>query len=567
MKGLLLTTITFLPLIGALALLWMREEQKQALRVLTLLFLSANFFLSLFLWFGYLPPAKLPSVQSGMLYLVQVDWIAALGVQYYLGVDGLSLLLVMLTAFLGPLTLLASWSSIQERVKGFCFALLVLQTGMLGAFMALDLFLFYIFWELMLIPMYFLIGIWGGKRRIYAAVKLLLYTMFGSLLMLVAILYVGIQHGTYDLLKLYETATFTQTEQMWLFACFGLAFLIKVPLFPFHTWLPDAHVEAPTAGSVILAAVLLKMGTYGLLRFAMPLFPQALMQWTQPLMVLSVIGILYGALVAMVQPDIKKLVAYSSVSHLGFVMLGLLSLNTPALQGSLLQMVNHGLSTGALFLLIGMLYERRHTRMIAEYGGIASVVPIFSIFFMIATLSSIGLPGLNGFVGEFLILIGTFSVNKIYAKTYAIVAGVGIILGAVYMLWMFRRVMFGPLTRPENQEIADLNKREIFVMLAVTVLMIWIGIAPRTFTQKTDASVQAFLQHMQRVQHRVVVAPARQSLTHRAQPAKDRPLRDVLKLPQKTAQASPPSQKTAQISLSPKTAQTLSSKKTVAAGR
>ncbi len=567
MKGLLLTTITFLPLIGALALLWMREEQKQALRVLTLLFLSANFFLSLFLWFGYLPPAKLPSVQSGMLYLVQVDWIAALGVQYYLGVDGLSLLLVMLTTFLGPLTLLASWSSIQERVKGFCFALLVLQTGMLGAFMALDLFLFYIFWELMLIPMYFLIGIWGGKRRIYAAVKLLLYTMFGSLLMLVAILYVGIQHGTYDLLKLYETATFTQTEQMWLFACFGLAFLIKVPLFPFHTWLPDAHVEAPTAGSVILAAVLLKMGTYGLLRFAMPLFPQALMQWTQPLMVLSVIGILYGALVAMVQPDIKKLVAYSSVSHLGFVMLGLLSLNTPALQGSLLQMVNHGLSTGALFLLIGMLYERRHTRMIAEYGGIASVVPIFSIFFMIATLSSIGLPGLNGFVGEFLILIGTFTVNKIYAKTYAIVAGVGIILGAVYMLWMFRRVMFGPLTRPENQEIADLNKREIFVMLAVTVLMIWIGIAPRTFTQKTDASVQAFLQHMQRVQHRVVVAPARQSLTHRAQPAKDRPLRDVLKLPQKTAQASPPSQKTAQISLSPKTAQTLSSKNTVAAGR
>lgn len=557
MKGLLLTTITFLPLIGALALLWMREEQKQALRVLTLLFLSANFFLSLFLWFGYIPPAKLPSVQSGMLYLVQVDWIAALGVQYYLGVDGLSLLLVMLTTFLGPLTLLASWSSIQERVKGFCFALLVLQTGMLGAFMALDLFLFYVFWELMLIPMYFLIGIWGGKRRIYAAVKLLLYTMFGSLLMLVAILYIGIQHGTYDLLKLYETATFTQAEQMWLFACFGLAFLIKVPLFPFHTWLPDAHVEAPTAGSVILAAVLLKMGTYGLLRFAMPLFPQALMQFTQPLMVLSVIGILYGALVAMVQPDIKKLVAYSSVSHLGFVMLGLLSLNTPALQGSLLQMVNHGLSTGALFLLIGMLYERRHTRMIADYGGIASVVPIFSIFFMLATLSSIGLPGLNGFVGEFLILIGTFTVNKIYAKTYAIVAGVGIILGAVYMLWMFRRVMFGPLERPENREIADLNKREIFVMLVVTVLMIWIGVAPRTFTQKTDASVQAFLQHMQRVQHRVVMAPARQSLTHRAQPAKDRSLRDVLRQTQKTAQ----------ISLSSKTAQTPPSQKTVNVGR
>jgi len=505
MKGLLLTTITFLPLLGALIVLWMREEQKQALRVLTLLFLSANFVLSLFLWFGYLPPAKLPNVQSGMLFLVQVDWIASLGVQYYLGVDGLSLLLVMLTAFLGPLTLLCSWSSIQERVKGFCFALLVLQTGMLGAFLALDLFLFYVFWELMLIPMYFLIGIWGGKRRIYAAVKLLLYTMFGSLLMLVAILYIGIQHGTYDLLKLYETASFTQTEQFWLFLCFGLAFLIKVPLFPFHTWLPDAHVEAPTAGSVILAGVLLKMGTYGLLRFAMPLFPQALMQFTQPLMVLSVIGILYGALVAMVQPDIKKLVAYSSVSHLGFVMLGLLSLNTPGLQGSLLQMVNHGLSTGALFLLVGMLYERRHTRMIADYGGIASVVPIFTIFFMIATLSSIGLPGLNGFVGEFLILIGTFSVNKIYAKTYAIVAGVGIILGAVYMLWMFRRVMFGPLERPENQEIADLNKREIGVMLAVTVLMIWIGVAPRTVMQKTDASVQAFLQHMQRVQHRVVV--------------------------------------------------------------
>ncbi|MCB9638972.1 MAG: NADH-quinone oxidoreductase subunit M [Myxococcales bacterium] len=502
MKGLLLTTITFLPLIGAMLLLFFREENKQQIRILTLFILGVDFVLSLLLWFGYVPPAKLHSIRGGMLYLVQMDWIKTLGVHYYMGVDGLSLLLVMLTTFLGPLVVLAAWDSVQERVKGFCFALLVLQTGMLGAFMALDLFLFYIFWEVMLIPMYFLIGIWGGKRRIYAAVKLLLYTMFGSLLMLVAILYIGIQHETFDLLKLYETVTFTQKEQFWLFLCFGLAFMIKVPLFPFHTWLPDAHVEAPTTGSVILAGVLLKMGTYGLVRFAMPLFPQALMQFTQPLMVLAVIGILYGALVAMVQPDIKKLVAYSSVSHLGFVVLGLLALNTPGLQGGILQMVNHGLSTGALFLLVGMLYDRRHTRLIEDYGGLAKVIPVFSIFFMIVTLSSIGLPGLNGFVGEFLILVGTFSVDKVYAKTYAIVAGSGIILSAVYMLWMFRRVMFGPVTRPENEQIKDLNRREIGILLAMMLFIVWIGVAPRTFLQKTDASVQAFLRHMQKVQGR-----------------------------------------------------------------
>jgi NADH-quinone oxidoreductase subunit M len=402
---------------------------------------------------------------------------------------------------LGPILILSAWESIQERVKGFCIALLVLQTGMLGSLMALDLFLFYIFWELMLIPMYFLIGIWGGAHRIYAAMKLVLYTMLGSLLMLVGILYIGIQYDTFDLLKIY-TLSFSSREQMWLFLAFSLAFLIKIPLFPFHTWLPDAHVEAPTTGSVVLAGVLLKMGTYGMLRIGMPLFPEALAVWTQPLMVLAVLGIVYGALVAMVQPDIKKLVAYSSVSHLGFVVLGMLALNHAALQGSLLQMVNHGLSTGALFLLVGMLYDRRHTRMIADYGGLAKVIPIFTVFFLLATLSSIGLPGLNGFVGEFLILVGTFSVDKTYAKVYVVVAGTGIILGAVYMLWMFRRVMFGEIRHEENHHLPDLGRREIGMMLAMVFWMVWIGVAPNTFLKKTDASVQAFLQHLKIAKHR-----------------------------------------------------------------
>ncbi len=483
MKGHLLSLVTFLPLVGVLLLVAIRSEKKVLLRSVTLAVLVVDFALSLMLWFGF------DSQIAGMQFVYRANWIPALNVFYHVGIDGISLLLVMLTTFLAPLIILGAWTAIDDKVKGFCISFLLLQTGMLGAFVSLDLILFYVFWELMLVPMYFIIGIWGGKRRIYAAIKLLLFTMFGGLLMLVAIIYLGLHYGTFNILELY-TKNIAVSDQMWLFLFFGLAFIIKVPMFPFHTWLPDAHVEAPTAGSVVLAGVLLKLGTYGFLRFAMPLFPDALAVFTQPLMILAVIGIIYGALVAMVQPDIKKLVAYSSVSHLGFVMLGMLALNMQGLQGSIIQMVNHGLSTGALFLIVGMIYERRHTRMIADYGGIAKVIPVFSFFFMFMTLSSIGLPGLNGFVGEFLILLGTF--NK--APLFAIVAGSGIILGAVYMLWMFRRVMFGPITHEENRKIKDLNSREVSILVILAVFIIWIGIKPGTFLNTTKASVQHFVQ-------------------------------------------------------------------------
>jgi NADH-quinone oxidoreductase subunit M len=432
-----------------------------------------------------------------MQFVERVPWIESYGIDYFVGIDGFSLLLVMLTTFLMPLAVLASWESITERLREYMIFMLLLETGMLGVFVSLDLFLFYVFWEAMLIPMYFLIGGWGGEYRIYAAVKFFIYTMFGSLLMLVGILVLYWQHyqikGTlsFDLLQLY-TLSLAPELQRWLFLAFFLSFAIKVPLFPFHTWLPDAHVEAPTAGSVILAGVLLKMGVYGFLRFSLPLFPQATLNAVPYIIVLAIIGIIYGALVAMVQPDIKKLVAYSSVSHLGFVVLGIFALTAQGVSGGLLQMVNHGLSTGALFVIVGMLYDRRHTRLISAYGGLTKVLPVLAGFFMVITLSSIGLPGLNGFVGEFLILVGTF---RVYPMA-AVFAALGVILAAVYMLWMFQRVMFGQVTHEENRHLSDLSGREIALLLPLVLLILWIGIYPQPFLQRTEMSTQQLLERV-----------------------------------------------------------------------
>jgi len=443
--------------------------------------------------------------QRGMQFVERVPWVPSLGIQYSLGVDGVSVLLILMTTFLSAIAVLSTFSAVTERVKTFMALLLVLETGMLGVFAALDLVLFYIFWEVVLIPMYLLIGVWGGQRRIYAAVKFILYTVVGSLLMLVGILYLYFAHQaafgefTFDLLRLYDTPL-THGAQLWLFGAFALAFAIKVPMWPFHTWLPDAHVEAPTAGSVILAGVLLKMGTYGFLRFAMPLFPDGAIAFAPWIIALSVIGIIYGALVAMVQTDVKKLVAYSSVSHLGFVMLGLFALNPQGIQGSVLQMVNHGLSTGALFLAVGILYERRHTREISEFGGVTKAMPVFSALFLIICLSSLGLPGLNGFIGEFLILLGAFRAHPWVAGLSA----TGVILGAVYLLWMFQRVMFGPVTKEENRALPDLTRRELWVLAPIIVFIVWIGVYPNTFLRFLDVPASVL---MEQVSSRTTVTP------------------------------------------------------------
>jgi NADH-quinone oxidoreductase subunit M len=404
----------------------------------------------------------------------------------------------MLTTFLTPLCVLATWDDIQVRVKEFMVCLLALMSGMIGVFVSLDLFLFYVFWEVMLIPMYLLIGVWGNPaRRVYAAIKFFLFTMFGSLLMLVAILVLYFHYGkttgtyTFDLLKMYG-ASIPFNMQFWMFLAFGLAFAIKVPMFPFHTWLPDAHTEAPTVGSVILAAVLLKMGTYGFLRFNMPMFPEAAHYFVPLFSILAVIGIVYGALVSMMQKDLKRLIAFSSVSHLGFVMLGLFTFTMPGVQGGIIQMINHGLSTGALFLIVGVIYERRHTRMIAEFGGLCTPMPIYAIIFMIVTLSSIGLPGLNGFVGEFLILLGAFQTNKVYAT----IAATGVIFAACYMLWMFQRVIFGQVTNEKNKDLKDLSWREIAIFAPLILFIVWIGVYPSTFLDKTKASTENFLANM-----------------------------------------------------------------------
>jgi len=489
--------ITFLilwPMAAAGILLLIRGDRHNAIRGFALAATLAEFFASLFLLFAF-------QTNADFQFTARWTWSESLGVGYQVGIDGISLFLVILTTFLAAISIWSSFSAIKERVKGYFIAFLVLETGMIGTFCALDLFLFYVCWELMLLPMYFLIGIWGGKNRVYATIKFVLYTITGSLLMLVAIIYTAslVKQAsgfwTFDL-TVWSQYPIPVANQLWLFLAFALAFAIKVPLFPFHTWLPDAHVQAPTAGSVILAGVLLKMGTYGFLRFAIPLFPNAFLDALPYIIVLSVIGIIYGALVAMVQKDIKSLVAYSSVSHLGFVMLGMCALNTIGFAGSLLQQINHGISTGALFLLVGILYERRHTRLIADYGGIFKIVPVYSVFFMIVMLSSVGLPGTNGFVGEFLVLLGAFRTHT----TAAIFGTAGIVLAAGYMLWMFQRVFFGKVTNPENEKISDMDLRERAIMVPLVLLIFFIGIYPKPILERIEPALNKVVEQVQKVQ-------------------------------------------------------------------
>jgi NADH-quinone oxidoreductase subunit M len=491
----ILSWVTYLPALTALAILFIPRGYEKAVRWMALIGSLATFGLSLHLSYHF------DSAQVRMQFEESAPWIHTItfGISHHLGIDGISLFLVILTTFLTPLAILSSWESVTKRVKPYMMCLLALETGMVGVFCALDLVLFYVFWEVMLIPMYFLIGVWGGERRIYAAVKFILYTMIGSLLMLLAILYLYFLNGgsTFDLVEITRALSsgalrLTGQQEFWLFMAFMLAFAIKVPMFPFHTWLPDAHVEAPTAGSVILAGVLLKMGTYGLLRFCLPLFPGAAVSAAPYISVLALIGILYGALVSMVQPDLKKLVAYSSVSHMGLVVLGIFAFTFQGLQGATLQMLNHGLSTGALFLLVGMIYDRRHTRMISDFGGLAHVNPVLASAFLVVTLSSIGLPGLNGFVGEVLILVGSFARNH----TYGALAALGMILGAVYMLWMYQRVFLGKLTNPANAAMTDIGWREKLILLPIILIMLWIGVYSGPFLRRMEVSI---LQVQQRI--------------------------------------------------------------------
>jgi NADH-quinone oxidoreductase subunit M len=481
----ILTSLIVLPLIGAALLMFMRagEESATPVKAIALTVSTLVFVETLMLWAAFNPAS------ADFQFVERYDWIPAFGISYFVGVDGISLLLLVLTGFLTPLALLSSWQSVHTHTKAFCIFVLLLESAMIGVFVALDLFLFYVFWDAMLIPMYFLIGIWGYERRVYAAVKFILYTMGGSVLMLLAILGLAYLHSvsagsySFDLIRIYALEI-PANLQFWFFLAFALSFAIKVPLFPFHTWLPDAHVEAPTAGSVLLAGVLLKMGTYGLIRFAFPLFPLAASFFAPYLALLAVIGIVYGALVAMVQPDMKKLVAYSSVSHLGFVVLGIAALNVQGVQGAVYQMISHGVSTGGLFLIVGMLSERRHTRLIAEYGGLKQVMPRLVAFFLVITLSSIGLPGLNGFVGEFLILVGAFR----WDPRFAAVAATGIVLSAVYMLWMFQRVNYGAVDNEKNAALPDLRPREWLVLVPVAAVAIVMGVLPNLFLRPIEPS-------------------------------------------------------------------------------
>jgi NADH-quinone oxidoreductase subunit M len=489
-SGALLTALILLPLAGALVVALIPREAQRAQKVAALGFTTAAFALSMAMLDGFV-------ARAGMQFEVSRPWIAAYGISYHVGVDGLSVWLVILTTFLTPLALLGSWYSIHERVKGFNIFMLLLEAGMVGVFVALDLFLFYIFWEAMLIPMYFLIGIWGHERRIYAAIKFFLYTFAGSALMLVAfiVLYRAAGVRSFDLALLVRQPVSPEL-QMWLFAAFALAFAIKVPMFPFHTWLPDAHVEAPTAGSVILAGVLLKMGTYGFLRLALPLFPVAAARFAPLIAILAVIGIIYGALVSLVQPNLKKLVAYSSVAHLGFVMLGVAAMTTTAIVGAVYQMLNHGISTGALFFLVGMLYDRRHTFMIDEYGGLKAVMPWFSAVFLLICLSSIAVPGFNGFIGEFLILIGSWRAPFMPGRTLVVLASLGIVLAAAYILWMVQRVLYGEVTRPANVGLPDLTPREAVVLLPLVFLALFMGIASPMFTRTIEPAANALVQQV-----------------------------------------------------------------------
>jgi NADH-quinone oxidoreductase subunit M len=492
----MLTALVAVPLVGALAVLAVGRGRDGIARQMALLVSLATFGLSLVVW------ARFDPASDAYQFVERYSWLPEFGISYHVAVDGISLLLVVLTTFLTPIALLASWESIHERVGGFLFFMLGLEAAMIGVFISLDLFLFYVFWDAMLIPMYFLIGIWGYDRRIYAALKFLLYTMAGSVLMLIAILWLAYHHQSVTGVPSFDLADLSALSipaalQTWLFLAFAVAFAIKVPLFPFHTWLPDAHVQAPTAGSVILAGVLLKMGTYGLLRFAFPLFPEAALAFAPGLALLAVIGIVYGALVAMVQPDLKKLVAYSSVSHLGFVVLGLCALNVNGVHGAVYQMLAHGVSTGGLFLIVGMLSDRRHTRQIAEFGGLKAVMPKLVAAFLLITLASVALPGMNGFIGEFLILLGAFGSTSLEnARVFTAVAATGVILSAVYMLWMFQRVNYGPVTNDKNRGLRDLSAREWFVIAPVCAVAIVMGVLPNVFLRPMEPAVARTVQEI-----------------------------------------------------------------------
>ncbi len=499
-----LPALLLIPLVGAAAI-WIRGAMvpkasgdevasgvASAPRSIALITFAVEFIVSLGLWWSY--DAASPAWQS----VVDMQWIPSWGIRFTIGVDGIAVMMVLLTTFIMLLSVGGSWTSIRARTHSYYALLLVLTTGMLGVFLALDLFLFYVMWEVMLIPMYFIVGIWGGERRIYASLKFFIYTMVGSLLMLVGIIYLGLQtrdpvtgiaNFNYD--AILQNAALTSTAAKWLFGAFFLAFAVKVPMFPFHTWLPDAHVEAPTAGSVVLASIMLKLGTFGFIRLAVPLFPSAAMSpgIRSAILVLAVIGIVYGALVSLVQPDFKKLVAYSSVSHLGFVMLGIFALTVQSVQGALMVMINHGISTGALFFLIGMIYERRHTRLIEAYGGIARVVPMFAAMLTIVTFSSIGVPGTNGFVGEFLVLIGAFRTQPILA----VIATTAVIISAGYLLWAIQRILFNPLDKPENEHIPDLNRRELAIMLPLVAAIVWLGVYPAPVLRRMEVSATKFV--------------------------------------------------------------------------
>ena len=496
----LLTVLIFFPALGALALMILRADDHAWIRRMALVVGTFEFLLSLLLIPG------VPLGTSGYKLEISIPWINSPQIHYHLGVDGLSIFLVILTTFLTPISILASWNSVHHRVKEFFVMLLMLEVGVVGVFLSLDLFLFFLFWEVMLIPMAFLIGIWGHERRIYAAVKFVLYTMAGSILMLVGILWLYNATGTFDLTeiqralqanpKILGSFDSPSATEILLFLAFFVAFAIKVPLFPLHTWLPDAHVEAPTAGSVILAGVLLKMGTYGMMRFCLPLFPLASRKAAPYVAVLAIIGIIYGALVALVQPNLKKLVAYSSVSHLGFVVLGIFSFNAIAMQGAIYQMLAHGISTGALFLLVGMLYDRRHTFEITQYGGLATPMPRLSAFFLFAVLSSLGLPMLNGFIGEYLILLGTYIVHWQWAAW----AATGVILSACYLLWSYQRVFFGDVTVEKNKTLPDASERERFILATMCAVILWMGIGSPFLTKRTAEATNTIRKQMERQQ-------------------------------------------------------------------
>jgi NADH-quinone oxidoreductase subunit M len=525
----MLSLLIFFPLLGALVALAVRKAE--AAKWVALVTSIVTFAISLWVYAGF-------NATSGGYQLVdQFPWVVLPGITftYFVGVDGMSMLLILLTTFLTVVTIFGTWNSIQKSVPGFMALLMVLETGMLGVFCSLDLFLFYIFWEVILIPMYFIIGMWGGKRRIYAAIKFFIYTMAGSLIMLVAIIWLGIEaghitgHFTTDITKLLVVSRQLPIDvQHYLFLAFALSFAIKVPIFPLHTWLPDAHTEAPTAGSVILAGVLLKMGTYGLIRFCLSMFPQAAFDYSTLFSVLGVIGIIYGALVSIVQTDVKRLIAYSSVAHMGFIVLGIFSMTREGLQGAVIQMINHGLSTGMLFMMFGMMYDRRHTRELKEYGGLAKMVPLFSVFFGIAIFSSVGLPGLNGFIGEYLTMMGAYYSPVLNTWSYAIWSATGVILAAVYLLWMYQRFVFGlpkgekphgshghghaVETHDTRHKISDLNWRELIAVVPIVFFMIWIGLQPMNFLKTSERTMYSMSDDLLKMKQANTQATVQRSL-------------------------------------------------------